>query len=836
MKKKRHSVPKKTEQSLEDQALAHLNAKRYKDAIRLYKKLLQEADNNEWHQQLAFSYVQRAISFANREMYAEAVALWENHQEHVQAPYAAYEQYLVWLMQTNQLVKVQAELAQLSVEQLDKEHPKLAAVLGLLILTQYPELQQHLPQGSAFIAHLQLVQTALQALQDNQPEQLNAALTQLPYRSVFRDLRTLLNAVALMADSPEQAATILAKISNNSVYYPAAHILIDSLLSGAELAQQLVGSGYAQRSVISELKGLSAQQLDFIEHFSRKQDKLTDKVQFNMAIQYQALIGTELAEQFCQLMLASYPAGKKDFNKHFSSSSEFEENRIQALLCEQSNHLEDAEFHWQRCIRCLLNTEGDNGLQIALILRRLAVREPDGLERADLFAQSIEHDASDRNSYLQILKEYGGKEGDAQEYKLWLNKTLAQFPQDIAVLTQAVQAATRNKTYKKASQYARKILSIDPLNTFAKQTLFSSHAAHAQRLMREKKYELVAKEIEQLEKLNLGKSYQQKIQLMQALLGFASEDKQQGLQNIAVAVKSIYADPVNIQFNVAMAALLNGLPVTTLLRELPSSKEHLLTVAELNNIMQQLQQHIDASIEHTLLHKALEKIKAPLKKSLLTQGYVEPLLLQFCEKLDAIKHFELLRHIAKFAQDQWQSPIWMYYRVYATCNGDAADCSGYDEYRLQNAHKQAQESKEYQTCFLIDHFLDSYYEAHPQRSLGFLDSLFGLDGDDEDEDMSVEIMEQLFGSLPEDTLAAMNYEMEAIAQKQTPEQLIQGLMQQADNSEMVFMAMMQNPDIFSAFLLLKAAEKLKIDIGVGVDDVIEAFGIKENNSRFPFPF
>jgi hypothetical protein len=554
-----------------------------------------------------------------------------------------------------------------------------------------------------------------------------------------------------------------------------------------------------------------------------------------MAIRYRALIGTELAEQFCRLMLVGYPAGKKDYKKHFSASSEFEENRVQALLCEQEGDLEGAEFHWQQCIRCLLNSGSDNGLQIALILRRLAVREPDGLKRADLFAQSIEYDAIDRNSYLQILKEFDGDEGDAQEYKLWLNKTLAQFPQDIEVLTQAVKAATRNKTYKKASQYARKILSIDPLNTFAKQTLFSSHAAHAQRLMREKKYELVAKEIKQLEKLNLGKSYQQQIQVMQALLDFASEDKQQGLQNIAAAVKSIYADPVNMQFNVAMAALLNGLPVTTLLRELPPSKEYLLAAAELNNMMQQLQQHIDAGIEHTLLHKALEKIKAPLKKSLLTQNYAEALLLQFCEKLDAIKHFELLRHIAKFAQDQWQSPIWMYYRVYAMCNGVAAHCSNYDEYRLQNAHKQAQESNEYQTCVLIDHFLDSYYEAHPQRSLGFLDSLFGFD-DDEDEDTNADIMEQLFGSLPEDTLAAMNYEMEAITEKQTPEQLIQGLMQQVGNNKMVLMAMMQDPDIFSAFLLLKAAEKLKIDIGVGVDDVIEAFGIKENSRRFPFPF
>jgi hypothetical protein len=65
--------------------------------------------------------------------------------------------------------RIQENIQQLSAQQLDKEYPALAAVLGLLILTEHPEFALDLPQDSMFIAHLQQVKMALQAYQDNNP-------------------------------------------------------------------------------------------------------------------------------------------------------------------------------------------------------------------------------------------------------------------------------------------------------------------------------------------------------------------------------------------------------------------------------------------------------------------------------------------------------------------------------------------------------------------------------------------------------------------------------------------------------------------------------------------
>ncbi|MCK5354668.1 MAG: hypothetical protein KAJ63_06085 [Methyloprofundus sp.] len=819
---------------LEEQALSQLTATKYKEAIKLYKELLQTADNEQWHQKLAYCYIQRAKDFAAKGMYKEALVLWENHVQHAQPPYDAYDQYIIWLFETNNLPSIKASLSQLSAQQLDKQYPELAAVLGLLMLGKYSEFQQDLPQDSSVIAHFNIVQTALQAYQNNQTDKLRETLKKLPYRSAFRDLRTLLNASLVMSDSLIKAQALLVKIPVNSPYYQAARVMLACTREGAELAEALRLLDYQQRSIVAEIKKLNKKQQDFIQHYSRLHDNLSDKVQFNLATQYKSLIGTEVARQFCQTTLTHYPAGNKAFNQHFGEASEFEENRINALNCEREENLYDAEYYWRGCLGHLNKGDPVDNLKAALILRRIATWEPEAEDRINVLIESLDYDANDHESYLAITQHFSQKPENAKAYKLWLTKILDQFPQDIEALTLAVKAATANKSFKKACQYADKILKTDPLNTFAKQTLFSSHMAHAQQLMRDKSYHLVEKEIKHAEKINLIKANQKQLQLMRALLFFANEDKQQGLQSITQELDALHTNPVSRHFHATMEALLNGLPVTTILRELAPAKDYLLSENELRAFIQQLTPYTTNDEEQAFLHKALEKVKAPLKKSLSEQGYPEELLLNFCKVLDSIQHFELLRHIAKPALIKWKNPIWTYYQIYANNNAEAANCSADEVRRLKLAHKVAVENKDHPTIILFEKLLDSYFDANPQQGLSFLDDLFAgfVDEDDEDHDP----MEELFGHLEQGVMIKLNEKAESIMKKTTPDRLIQGLMKNQGNQEAVLMAMMQSPDILSALMLLKAADELKIDIEVDLNDVINTFGILTDDKPFPFPF
>ena len=831
---KQSSIPGLLDHELVVQAESLQKKAQYKEAIKLYKKLLQDTANQVYRDNLAYCYVQRAIGFAAKGMYPEALALRENHIAFAQPPYAAQDQYIVWQIQCSSAEKIAASLKQLSAQQLDKQYPALASVLGFLMLTKHPEFEQLLAQDSALIAHFKIIQTALQAFRDNRIDTFNEALKQLPYRSAFRDFRTLCGAITALSGSSTQAQTLLSKIPANSPYAQFAKLLHACTKEGAELAYELVKLNHQQDRFIAEIKDLSKKQLDFIQHFSRQYEQLSDKVEFNLAIQYKDLIGVDTAQPFCQTLLASYPAGNKDFIKHFGEPSEFEENRVKALLCEQDNNLYDADYYWKQCIAILENNVAKNALQIALILQRMATREPEADKRTELLIQSVQYDPDNRNTYLQIIHHYS-QQKTAKDYKFWLNKTLEKFPQDVEVLTQEVKAATQNKTYKKASQYANKILGIDPLNTFAKQTLFSSHLAHARRLMRDKNFSLVAKEMSKAEQLNAGKVYQRQLQLMHALLYFAAEDKQQGLQKITTALADLHADPVNIHFQAGVETMLNGLPVATVLRELPEIKEHLLSKQELTELIQQLKLYAVDSDNWEYVHKALDKIKAPLKKSISEQAYAEELMLSLCQVLDSLDHFELLRHIARVAQAQWNKPIWTYYRVYADNNGEAEDYSYWEVQRLQNAHEQATENKDYPTAMLIDKLLDSYFEAHPERDMGFLEGLFG----DSSGAMSDEFegpLDALFGHLPDRVMIDLNNKSESLVKKMTPEKLSQELAQQVGGDKLLFMAMMVNPDVFSALMILRAADELSIEIDTDIEDVIEVFGIDENASAAPCPF
>ncbi len=833
MKKKKVSA-EISETEIATKALAEEKRAHYKEAIILYKKLLQTSDLEKYHQRLGECYIQRAIAFALKGMLKEAIVMWENHCDHAQAPYRAYDQYLIWLIYTHNTAKIEAAFAQLTAEQLDKQYSALAHVLGLLMLTEHPELQALLPQESALVAHFNVVQTALQSWQMGDKDSANRHLKSLPYRSAFKDLRLLLSAIMLGENETDNAVALLHKVPSNSVYAPLATVLLACFQTGNNLLVAMAQCSHAQYQCVGDIKGLSKEQLIFIKQAIQLQEKPTDKKQFTLAIKYKSLIGSELVKQFCQALLVTYPAGKKIFKQQFGALDKFEENRIQALNYEQKNDIDEAEYYWRQCISILEAQETDNNLEIALIIRRMSSKEADEDDRIHLLKESLDYDPSDHTCYLRILRYYSQHETMAEEYKQWLDKSLAQFPEDVDILVQAVKAATKNKTFKKASQYALKILKIDPLNTFAKHALFASHIAHARRLIKAKKYSLVDKEIKQAEQVSVGKIATQQVSIMRGILCFASQDKAQGLQLMVDAVSTAYSDPVNRQFQAAMEVLLTGLPLSTVLRELPPIKNCLLSREQLTQLFEQLKSRNDEDVEQELLFKALEKIKAPLKKSLIQLSTDENFLLTACDLFDAIQHFELLRHCAKLGFKQWQKPNWYYYKIYSETNNQPELCNDRDEIALQNYCRLANEAEDYQTAIRLNRFLEQYHFAHPERSISFLDQMFGFTNEEE-EDEGIAPFDDLFGHLPPAIQDQLDENFEKISRKINPEQLIKEVCADG-NEEVVIMAVVREPDLLVALMLVKVADKLGIDIDVSIDDVLERFNVKKKSRSFPFPF
>ena len=444
----------------------------------------------------------------------------------------------------------------------------------------------------------------------------------------------------------------------------------------------------------------------------------------------------------------------------------------------------------------------------------------EALEQTQTLIESLEHDPEDRDSYLQILENYSQQQITSNDFKQWLKKSLEKFPQDIDVLTLAVQTATRNQTYQKASQYALKILTIDPLNTFAKKTLFSSHLAHARQLLQGKKFHLVEKEIQKAEDLKISKEHTYQTQLMRGILGFASQDKQQALQQISESLSKLNKDPVNTHFQASMEALLSRFPVATILRELPSAKEHLLSSQELTRFIQLLKQYALEEDSQDLLHKALGKIKAPLKKSLQQQNYEENLFLTLCQILENIQHFELLRHCSKIALPKWQNPIWLYYQVFSETNNNPEKCSYAHVLRLEHYYDKARLDNDHRAMVLIGNYLNRYHDAGTQPDLGILDDVFVSDIPNDTEDPFA-----IFDHIPDEVYDKLQKEITVLIKKTSPEKLVQELSDVVGDSSIIFHAISQNPDLFMALIILKAADTLHIDIDVSVADVLKSFGV-----------
>ena len=76
--------------------------------------------------------------------------------------------------------------------------------------------------------------------------------------------------------------------------------------------------------------------------------------------------------------------------------------------------------------------------------------------------------------------------------------------------------------------------------------------------------------------------------------------------------------------------------------------------------------------------------------------------------------------------------------------------------------------------------------------------------------------------------------MDSLFKKTSPEHLVNDLIKNTANTQQVFLAMMKDPDLLTALMILKSADSLKIDIDVSIADVLKVFNIDHRSNKLPF--
>ncbi|SJM94254.1 tetratricopeptide repeat protein [Crenothrix polyspora] len=804
--------------ALELSAASKVQSGNYKDAIELYKTLLKTTEKSEWRQALAQCYLQRALTFAAKGMIKEAIVLWESYAQHNRLKQEYFDHYISWLLQINDTAKVKKYLPQLTATQLDEQYVQLASILGLLMLTHRPELHGALPQDSLLIKHATLVQASLTAYRNNQPEAAEAYLQQLPFRSAFKDFRTLMKATLALPESPENAQLQLAKIPAESPYHSMASSLLACTHNGMALINNLTELTHKQAQLVVRAKKFTKNQTELLDVVIKQKQHLSDKLKFNLAIQHQSLFGVVMAKRYCYSALGNYSAGQRDFNKHFGALDEFEECRLKALGHENNKNSYDALYYWKRCISLLKDIDQTplNDLKIASVMRHLGSKKYSPTQDIDWLEQSLNHD-TDRDTYLNVLNHYATQPQKATVYQQWLHKGLVHFPHDVDFLLIAMSEATQRLAFADVIAYAHRALKIDPVNIIAKQALFDSHLALLRVIIKTKKANKLPAALSDISALVLSKRDQLIVNIMQGFCLFIS-DKERGVRAIADAVQAAYDGLLCAYFYIMIEASAMGLQLAPVLKKLPPlAKDYSLSPQELSQFTALVLQYHSKEDSRVFVSKVLDKIKTPLKNALINQPYDEALLLALCQCLEHVGHFELMRVCTKVAQPLWDKPVWMYYRVYAEANGDAAQCSEINADRLDDSLNEAYEQNDRKAIVLIEKFLDAYYaDGFDPKNLGVLSSLLGIGGNSKAEPMA------LFNDLPIEIFEQLDKKADAMIKKMGMDRFLASIIKQYFPSDALSAMTMLLKDFegLQAFALLKAAEELNIPLTVTAADII----------------
>ncbi len=715
----------------------------YKKAIEAYKQLLKTETRQEWREGLATAYLERAKTLAAKMMYKEAAALWETRASLCQDE-SVLELYVLWLIYAGRYGQA-ARLYVAHKERLPASPTtaQLLPLLGAWLLAGQTEIADHFPVDTSLHQQYVIVKTAIQAYCQGQTEEVENYLTQIPFRSPYRDCRLLLKSLLRLPTEAAAAYKLLEKIPADSPYYHFTNLITSHAINIDELSKL----SQVEQLWVANLNGWNQRQLKLVSQLSLllSQASAQQRTLFDIIVEYQDLLGVEYAKRVGLAILPLAPTLTKDYQKTFGPLSPFEQKRVEALRWQQQSKFASADSCWKDAV-AILKSEPDsaaNALKIAFILRHrayLAERYNDNCEDQvilNYWQESLDYDPSDKDTYLKVINLYQQRENRAK-YHEWILLAVKQFPNNTEALTAAMESFVQRKAFKKAVEYAKAVLKLDPIHLKARQVLFSSHVSHARKLIKTKKFELARKELNEAAHYEKTNQPSGLVQINQGLLnwyeGTAPELAKpailegfklaggglNGYLRVLVETKSL-----NLKLE---DSVLPWLPKFT--RQYVPTRSEILAVVALINSYQQ--QQLNQQQLKSLL-KMLATLEVPLQQ-VPAQTFSKEEMISICECFKQIGHFGLLKAYSQQALSEWPAqPILVFYQLFAKALGKPYGLHLAEVQLLQEAAAQAEDCGDKRTHMIIMKFLTerTAYGMPKMIPMELLEELANLETDDE---------------------------------------------------------------------------------------------------------
>ena len=716
----RHRTNRQPTPALVEQAEAHLQARRFRDALEAYKQLLKRESHDSWREALAEAYMGRAEQLAAKGMYKEAAALWENMAS--SCGERQLGRYLEWLLKAGRIERGARLFTQTDASFRNRpEGQRIASYLAVELVCGHEELKTVLPADSPLLQQLDTMLAAMQAYCDADTAALQAHLKAIPFRSPYRELRLLLQALATIDQDPKATATALQRLPADSPLARFAELIGYVTLSGEHLLATVLPLPPPERDWVLTLKGWSDEDMERVKRLPDPQT-MSPKQLLQFALGSAQSINAERLRAFCVALLPYYPSGKAQVEQHFGAFTAMENAHIYALANERSGDFRSARHYWHHCIENLLPPRpgSDDALEAALIYRHIAKLHNkshiylfDSLRHEQqALVNSLQLDPGDKPTYLRLI-DIAAHDKNSKSQDYWIEQAVQQFPEDAEILMSAAKAAYRRQAFKKAAGFANTLLRRDPINASARRLLVDCHLGHARKRVKSQRYDLVERELA-------------------AALNYAQEAPEQGLACLVQGLVRIHQGDdarATDALHQGMSLLGGGL----LARFICRVEGRCLAVAprSLDRHVQQAQPRTpDASIEEVMrlvawvhrylesqvkgLDQVLQSLRRPLQTAAAQLSFSESQLTAICDAFHAVPAYETLADYASVARQRFsEPPRFVYYDVFARSRGQFRLTTSADQLALDHALESALECKDLSTAAMIEEFLDTGFGLPP---------------------------------------------------------------------------------------------------------------------------
>ena len=283
---------------------------------------------------------------------------------------------------------------------------------------------------------------------------------------------------SLIIDDPAKARRFVDGVPQASPFGPL-HLAAEATLPGepAEVVGRLDEASPAQRAFALEWLGASANGPSILARLLDAKRSGPGQLFAFLTRQATTLPAADVRNA-CFNLLPQTPDRIVPFERSFGKLSEAEKARILALAAEAKQDWPRAETHWPAAAAAFAKDGSSQARLSAGVIYRhlstLAQKEPsivaDGMFAEPVVSylrKSLDWDPDCLPATLELIKLYR-EGGDEQHWHALADEAAERFPTESAVLMQAIEW---RKAFKKAAGFAKKLLSVDPINRPARQRM-----------------------------------------------------------------------------------------------------------------------------------------------------------------------------------------------------------------------------------------------------------------------------------------------------------------------------------------------------------------------------